>query len=142
MASNKPAFSIWEVLILVGFLAAVISMVLGRGGEPGPSKTEQAQKDIQRISNAVRLHYYNTTEYPDQLAQLIQKPADRPGWKGPYLDRANLKDPWGKPYGYRHPGGEQRAFDIYSTGPDGVLSDDDLTSWQQVPGTEQLAANR
>ena len=52
--------------------------------------------------------------------------ADR--WRGPYLDDAHkLKDPWGRPYQYRYPATKSKQpYDVYSLGPDGVESADDI----------------
>ncbi|HEY9150542.1 MAG TPA: type II secretion system protein GspG, partial [Gammaproteobacteria bacterium] len=37
-------------------------------------------------------------------------------------------DPWGNPYQYLSPG-THSSIDIYSLGPDGVPSDDDIGNW-------------
>lgn len=42
-------------------------------------------------------------------------------------------DPWGRPYQYRNPG-TVRAWELYSLGPDGVESHDDIVSWNLYGG--------
>lgn len=42
-------------------------------------------------------------------------------------------DPWGQPYQYRNPG-TVRAWELYSLGPDGVESQDDIVSWNLYGG--------
>ncbi|MCK4909080.1 MAG: type II secretion system protein GspG [Planctomycetes bacterium] len=43
-----------------------------------------------------------------------------------------LVDPWGNKYQYRSPSiYKQGGFDVYSFGPDGVSSDDDIGNWQE-----------
>jgi len=42
-------------------------------------------------------------------------------------------DPWGRPYQFRSPG-TSSAFDLYSLGPDGVTSSDDIVSWNLYGG--------
>lgn len=37
-------------------------------------------------------------------------------------------DPWGRPYQFRNPG-KIRAYELYSFGPDGVESNDDVVAW-------------
>lgn len=42
-------------------------------------------------------------------------------------------DPWGHPYAYRNPG-TIRTWELYSLGPDGVESADDIVSWNLYGG--------
>jgi len=40
------------------------------------------------------------------------------------------RDPWGNPYQYDAPAAHSgRGFDLYSLGPDGVVSGDDVVEW-------------
>lgn len=42
-------------------------------------------------------------------------------------------DPWGRPYQYRRPG-LQRDYELFSLGPDGVESGDDVVAWNLYGG--------
>ena len=42
-------------------------------------------------------------------------------------------DPWGRPYQYRNPGKEY-AYELFSLGPDGVESQDDVIAWNLYGG--------
>jgi general secretion pathway protein G len=42
-------------------------------------------------------------------------------------------DPWGRPYQYRNPGKEY-AYELFSLGPDGVESKDDVIAWNLYGG--------
>lgn len=42
-------------------------------------------------------------------------------------------DPWGHPYQYRQPGREH-VYELYSLGPDGVESQDDVVAWNLYGG--------
>ncbi|MFT3822174.1 MAG: type II secretion system protein GspG [Rubrivivax sp.] len=42
-------------------------------------------------------------------------------------------DPWGRPYVYRRPGRE-RPFELFSLGPDGRESGDDIVHWNLYGG--------
>jgi general secretion pathway protein G len=42
-------------------------------------------------------------------------------------------DPWGHPYQYRNPGTEY-AYELFSLGPDGVESKDDVIAWNLYGG--------
>jgi general secretion pathway protein G len=43
------------------------------------------------------------------------------------------QDPWGRPYQYRNPGTES-TYEIFSFGPDGVESKDDVIAWNLYGG--------
>lgn len=43
------------------------------------------------------------------------------------------EDPWGRPYQYRNPG-TAHAWELYSFGPDGRESADDIVSWNLYGG--------
>jgi general secretion pathway protein G len=43
------------------------------------------------------------------------------------------QDPWGRPYQYRNPGSEH-PYEIFSLGPDGVESKDDVIAWNLYGG--------
>ena len=53
------------------------------------------------------------------------------GWQGPYINETAIPiDPWGNEYRYTSPGKNNRAFDIWSLGPDGRNgTDDDIGHW-------------
>ena len=55
-------------------------------------------------------------------------------WRGPYISARALEfplDPWQRPYQYRSPGSRNPAsYDLWSLGPDGVESADDVGNWE------------
>ena len=71
---------------------------------------------------------YPTSE--EGLAALIEAPSVlKSSWKGPYLEQIP-PDPWLGEYQYRSPGiHNPKKFDLWSMGPDGVNSEDDIGNW-------------
>lgn len=66
------------------------------------------------------------------LLALIKDP-DIGGWSGPYLSQRVLpKDPWGNNFVYECPSGVTDSYKLYSLGPDGTISQDDLTRDTEV----------
>ncbi|MDR2030686.1 MAG: type II secretion system protein GspG [Azoarcus sp.] len=63
-------------------------------------------------------------------------PGTHPGLRD-LVDRGQLpalpNDPWGRPYQYRNPGREH-AYELFSLGPDGVESQDDVIAWNLYGG--------
>jgi general secretion pathway protein G len=123
------------VIVIIGALAAmVVPRLTGRSEE---AHVGVAKADVKgNLSLALRLYEMDNGRYPttDQgLDALLRKPTSPPlpeNWKGPYIEQDPL-DPWKRPYVYRHPGTHPpRDYDLFSHGPDGSESDDDVTSWQ------------
>jgi general secretion pathway protein G len=81
-----------------------------------------AQQHIATFESALSMYLAENKKYPDQsegldaIKNLIQKE------KIP-------KDPWGHGYIYIVPGPDGIDYGIQSYGPDGVESEDDITSW-------------
>jgi type II secretion system protein G len=53
-------------------------------------------------------------------------------WRGPYMEGADVPlDPWGHRYLYRFPASREGPdeYDVWSLGPDGIPSDDDIGNW-------------
>ena len=55
------------------------------------------------------------------LGALRDRPPRLVRWRGPYIKRYPVLDPWGRPYVYRVgvPGGGRQEFQVFSLGPDG-----------------------
>ncbi|NDV63396.1 hypothetical protein G0Q06_13100 [Puniceicoccales bacterium CK1056] len=72
--------------------------------------------------------------YPSQMEGigiLVNRPDSEThiNWKGPYVIEIPL-DPWGNRYQYVSPGiHNPNSYDLWSLGPDGVPSDDDIGNW-------------
>ena len=62
-------------------------------------------------------------------------PPEPDHWAGPYIRGVEiLHDPWGNEYRYAKPGGNNRDFDIWSLGPDGInYTEDDIGNWMPRP---------
>lgn len=87
---------------------------------------------IERLVPAVESYKEDTDTYPGNLAglkALVVEPDDVSGWDGPYIPEIPL-DPWGNAYRYCSPGiHNPDSYDLWSLGPDGVPSDDDIGNW-------------
>jgi general secretion pathway protein G len=87
------------------------------------------QRAIERFRKDVG-RYPSSNEGLDALNRVPAQGADH--WKGPYLRAELPADPWGHPYRYRFPSAKSSvAFEIWSYGPDGIESDDDVGNWKK-----------
>ncbi len=133
---RREGFTLVEILLVVAIIGLLAAMVapnlVGRGRN---ARRTVARVDIEaNLAAALDLYEMDNGMYPttDQgLEALLRRPSRPPepvGWSGPYLKRARLpKDPWGRAYVYRSPvRGGPEGYELYSLGPDGIESADDI----------------
>ena len=137
--SRKAGFTLIELMLVIVIIGSLAAMVVPRlTSRLKSSQVDIAKADIKgNLSLALRLYAVdNSGSYPTTgqgLEALITKSSSPPtpeNWKGPYIEQPAM-DPWKHPYGYRYPGTHPPfEYDLYSMGPDGKESDDDITNWQ------------
>ncbi len=121
-------------LILVPIVFLLAALIVPRlSGRSEQVRASAARADIQaNIATALKLYELDNGVFPatdEGLDALINKSVSAPNWNGPYLVRKPV-DPWGREYIYYYPGDYNEEYDLYSLGPDGVESVDDVTNWQ------------
>ena len=130
-------FTLIELMLVIVIIGALAAMVVPRlAGRSEEARRSIAAADIKgNLSLALRLYEVDNGRYPSTeqgLKARLEKPTASPvpkNWKGPYLEQ-DPSDPWQRPYAYKYPGSHPpRDYDLYSQGPDGIDSDDDITNW-------------
>ena len=132
---KQHGFTLIEIMVVVVILgilaAAVVPKIMSR---PEQARIEKAKHDIAALESALNIYKLDNYRYPstDQgLESLVNKPSGSPqprNYKsGGYIKKLN-KDPWGQEYLYLFPG-IHTDLDLYSLGPDGQPSDDDIGNW-------------
>ncbi|MDR3214087.1 MAG: type II secretion system protein GspG [Azoarcus sp.] len=117
--------SLAEILALILPVAAAIAMgaYLLAGRPKGEDANYARARDDIRALRSVLLSGAALPDTASGLARLVE------GGLIPFLP----KDPWGRPYQYRNPGTEY-AWELFSLGPDGMESKDDVIAWNLYGG--------
>lgn len=119
---------------------AIISVLVGAGiyylsGSLDIAKTQRVQADIQTLTTQLQAYQMQNLILPTSaqgLQALVTRPTSEPQPKRWTRLMKKITDPWGNDYRYKRPGVKNSdSFDIYSLGPDGVESDDDIGNWEQ-----------
>ena len=139
IADAGAGFTLLEILIAVALVALLVAGVVANldnifqsnQGKVAGIFVNQTAK-IGLIPYKIAVGNFPSTE--EGLQALVKAPSGKEGrWKGPYLEQVP-PDPWGNAYQYRFPGSKNvnglRGYDIWSFGPDGVESVDDIGNWK------------
>ena len=119
---KRKGFTLLELLVVIVIIGLLAGYVAPRYfSQVGKSEIQVAKAQIESLEKALDQFRLDTRRYPtaeEGLDVLVSRPANVPGWSGPYLKKAAPNDPWGRPYVYRVPG-EKQEFEIVSYGRDG-----------------------
>ncbi|MEZ5479908.1 MAG: type II secretion system major pseudopilin GspG [Thiolinea sp.] len=127
-------YTLMELLIVITIIGVLLSIaVVNLRGTPDEARISAARQELRTMELALDLYRMHNAAYPtnDQgLKALVEKPAEARKWQtGGYLKGKSVPvDPWGNPYRYLSPG-NHGELDIYSLGPDGRESEDDIGNW-------------
>ena len=121
--SAQAGFTLVEIMVVIVILGLLATMVAKNVMESSDVAREgKAKTDCAILADSVKEFYARNGKPPESLEALATK--DDKGRS--YLD--NLpKDPWDHDYEIRE-GNGPRDWEIVSLGPDGVQSDDDISS--------------
>ncbi len=131
----SKGFTLIEVMVVVVILSILATFIVPKiMSKPEQARITQARQNIRILETALNLYKLDNFQYPstDQgLEALVSKPSGTPepkNWnRDGYIERLP-KDAWGNEYQYLSPGTHGK-IDIFSLGPDGIASDDDIGNW-------------
>lgn len=129
---NRSGYTLFEIMLVLGIIAVLVgSAIYMLVGNIDVAKEQRVNSDIEAISMQLRTYEmlnYRMPTTEQGLKALVNQPSTEPRprrWK--QLMKSVPIDPWGAEYVYRNPGKKNPSgFDVYSLGPDGKESDDDV----------------
>jgi len=132
---KSQGFTLIEVMVVVVILSILAVFVVPKiMDKPEQARKTQVMQNLRIIEQSLNMYKLDNSNYPstDQgLDALVTKPSGSPeprSWNTEgYINRLP-KDPWGGDYQYLNPGTHGK-IDIFSFGPDGTASDDDIGNW-------------
>ncbi len=134
--SARAGFTLIELLLVMVILTVLAAVVVPKfTNRSEQARSTAAKTDISNLETAIDAFEVDCGRYPateEGLGALVQQPANVQSWHGPYIKRGVPSDPWGNTYVYRFPGSHNTtSYDLFSMGPDGRESNDDVDNWSQ-----------
>ena len=122
----KAGYSLLEILIVLTIIALIAALVGPRlFAQLDRSKVTTARVQVRALETALATMKLDLGRDPTQSEGLdLLVKADRnavAGWSGPYLSGGLPLDPWGHPYVYQAPEGDQQPAKVTSLGSDGKV---------------------
>ena len=119
------------VIVLIGIIGTIV--VRSVSGSVDKGKYGAGKTQLTTLSQDVDGYALDNGTPPQQLEDLVVKPANAQNWHGPYAKESGLKDPWGHEFGYKYPG-DHGNYDLIFYGQDGKPGGDgynaDVGNWQ------------
>ncbi|MCB0246066.1 MAG: type II secretion system protein GspG [Anaerolineae bacterium] len=96
--AQSRAFRALAALVSIGL---VWSLVLAAQRAAARAEALHCGVRFRQVLYAIDGFYVDTGVLPQTLAALSVQESAQPGWSGPYLQAADLIDPWGSPWIYQ-----------------------------------------
>jgi general secretion pathway protein G len=135
--NDRSGFTLLEILVVLILVSLLAGVVIFNVNKTLTGNTEAITRlfvnetvKVPLVSYRIHMGNYPSTE--EGLQALITPPGSRADrWKGPYIENKTVPvGGWGNPYQYRYPGTKNPdKYDLWSWGPDGRESDDDIGNW-------------
>ena len=131
---SNAGFTLLEmlaVIVLIGIIGTIVVRSVSGSVDKGKYGAGKAQ--LTTLGQDIDAYALDNGSPPQQLQDLVVKPANAPNWHGPYAKESLLKDPWGHDFGYKYPG-DHGNFDLIFYGQDGKPGGEgynaDVGNWQ------------
>ncbi len=133
---TRRGYTLLEIMLVLSIIAVLLSAgIYYLVGNLDVAREQRVGADIATITTQLRVYEMQNLTLPTTeqgLDALVERPTSEPvpqHWSK-LMERKGLLDPWGMPYQYVYPGKHNpQGFDLFSMGPDRVVSGDDIGNW-------------
>jgi general secretion pathway protein G len=132
----RAAFTLMEMMLVLLIITLIIgSVALMFQNFSSNAQITTTQAKVRSLEAALMSYKTLNMFYPSQsqgLEALVTRPSGDPQPKrwNQFVKPDGIMDPWGHKIQYRNPGKHNaQGYDIFSFGPDGVESADDIGNW-------------
>lgn len=119
---NSKGMTLIEILIVIALLGTLMAILVTNLSDTSErAKEDQARIAMGTIAQSLQLYRVHNNKYPTTaqgLDALVSNPGDSKRWRGPYIEKEKLNDPWGSPFDYTSDG---RKYEIVSAGSDSTM---------------------
>lgn len=135
--SRKSGFTLVEMILVIGLIVLLAGVVIVNvdnifGDQQAKMTGFKVKESFKTPLFKYRMDMgsYPTSEQGLQ-ALLVRPSNDKGRWRGPYIEnKEDLVDAWNNDLKYRFPSSSNPgSYELYSLGPDGVESEDDIRNW-------------
>jgi general secretion pathway protein G len=134
--ANRAAFTLIEIVLVITIISILgAALIYGIKGNVDVAKETRVEADIKAIVTQIKVYEARNLSPPTTeqgLKALVEQPTTEPipeRWS--QLLEEVPKDPWKHEFHYQHPAKRSKSdYDVYSLGPDGVESADDIGNWK------------
>ena len=117
---RQRGMSLLELVVVIVLIGGILAVVGSRiMGNKARAEYKLTQTQLQTLAGKVEQYQADVGSYPDSLDQLVTAPGNASGWLGPYAKAEEFKDPWHNAIQYKHPGDDDRPYQLTSLGADG-----------------------
>ena len=132
-ASGFTLMEMMLVLLIIALILGAVSVMFQNFGNNAQITTTEAK--VRSLEAALMQYKTLNTYYPSQsqgLEALVTRPSGDPPARrwNQFVKPDAIMDPWNKKIQFRNPGKHNtNGVDVFSYGPDGVESADDIGNW-------------
>jgi general secretion pathway protein G len=135
---GAAAFTLIEIVLVITIIAVLgAALIYGIKGNVDVAKETRVDSDIKAIITQIKVYEARNLQPPTTeqgLRALVERPTIEPvpeRWS--QLMEEMPRDPWKREFRYQYPAKRSKGdYDVYSLGPDGVESADDIGNWKQT----------
>lgn len=126
LQKKDSGMTLLEIMIVVSILAVMMTYLATNLTKTQDSAMiDTAKMGMQQIMQPLQMYKLHNKTYPNDqqgLDALVTNPGNAKSWRGPYIEKSKLKDPWDNPFRYSLENGNPK---LYSNGPDGQEGTED-----------------